>query len=225
MKKSIQILGNVLLMTFILVFVSGCSGQTSGVVKEQQYSAASSDVAEINISVKDRAIEILPSSDGEIHITYFESDKEFYEITVNENKVLTMQSASDKELSDYFGLSGDSMRSIKLEVPNPLPCKLVISSTKNDVVLPEIVVEGGIDIQINDGAIALDSISVQGDISLNAKNGNISGNLIGNYEDYSIQANAHKGDSNLPENKAEGTKALIVNTNNGDIEIEFTGRE
>lgn len=223
MKKFMQILTSALMLTATMAFVSGCSNQTSGAV-EQQFSAVSSDVAEINIAVKDRAIEILPSSDGEIHITYFESDKEFYEIAVNENKVLTMQSASDKELSDYFGLSDDSVRSILLEVPNPLPCNLVISSTKNDIVLPEIVVEGGVDIQMNDGAIALDHITVQGDISLNAKNGNISGSLIGSYEDYSIQANAHKGDSNLPEHKAEGTNALTVNTNNGDIDIEFIDR-
>lgn len=223
MKKTKNYLKYVLLLATTAVLLTSCSSQPSGEVKEQIYTAASSDVSEINLSVKDRAIEILPSTDGEIHITYFENNKEFYELDLDENKVLTMQSASDKELGDFFGLSGDSMSAIKLELPSPLPCNLVISSTKNDIKLPEIVVEGNLAVEINDGTISLDKISAQGDIALNAKNGNITGSLTGNYEDFIIEAKAHKGESNLPESKTDGMKKLDANTNNGNIEIAFTG--
>lgn len=223
MKKSINYLLGVLLLAITMVIVSGCSNQSSVEVKEEQYSTSSSDISEINISVKDRAIEILPSSDGEIHITYSQNDKEFYQIGLDNNGVLTMQSASNKELSDFFGLKGDSMRSIKLEVPNPLPCDLVISSTKNDINIPEIVIEGNIDIQINDGTIFLENVLAQSGLTLYTKNGNISGTLNGTYEEFNIQSKAHKGESNLPENKAAGIKELNANTNNGNIEIAFTG--
>lgn len=223
--KTVKNYFGLVLMTMTVVLVGGCSGPSAGEVREKQYSASAGEVAEINISVRDRDIEILPSSDDKIYLTYFESDKEFYKIDLDENKVLSMQSASDKEMSDFFGLSDGSMQVIRLEVPDPLPCNLVISSTKEDIELTNITVEGNVDIQINDGAIELDQFSVQGDIILNAKNGDISGTIDGSYEDFNIQSKAHKGENNLPENKEGGTKELSVNTNNGDIEIEIVNHK
>ncbi len=226
MNKLKYLCGGVVLLAVLLASVSGCTKQdTAGEpkqdVKTGHYAVNASDVREINIDVKDRAIEITESPDEDIMITYYENDKEFYDILLDGDKVLSMKAASDKNLSDYVGFSDDSMQTIKLEVPNPLLSNLVISSTKNDIKLPDLRFEGNIKIDINDGEIELENTTPLGDVTLSAKNGDISGTLKGKLDDFKITSNAHKGKSNLPDSKEDGTQALEVKTNNGDIDLAF----
>ena len=57
-------------------------------------------------------------------------------------------------------------------------------------------------------------------LTLNVKNGDISGTVVGSYDDFAIQSEIKKGDSNLP-NKDGGDKTLNVTGNNGDVDIAF----
>ena len=47
------------------------------------------------------------------------------------------------------------------------------------------------------------------------------GNGRGSYDDFAIQTEIKKGESNLPGDKESGSKALNVSCNNGDVNIEF----
>ena len=47
---------------------------------------------------------------------------------------------------------------------------------------------------------------------------------MGSYDDFAIQSEIKKGDSNLPNNKESGKKKLNVSGNNGDINIEFLNK-
>ena len=58
-------------------------------------------------------------------------------------------------------------------------------------------------------------------LSLTAKNGNISGTVAGSYDDFAIQTEIKKGDSNLPGDEASGSKALNVSCNNGDVTLNL----
>ena len=55
------------------------------------------------MDVRDRQIEVSPSQDGQIHITYFENSKETYDIAVSGEKVLSMTSAV---VNDVVTLTG-----------------------------------------------------------------------------------------------------------------------
>lgn len=61
-------------------------------------------------------------------------------------------------------------------------------------------------------------------LTLTVKNGDISGTIAGSYDDFSIQSEIKKGESNLPENKASGEKTLTVSGNNGNVDIEFVNK-
>ena len=52
---------------------------------------------------RDRAVEVVRSQDAQVHIQYAENSKEYYEISVSDDQVLTMTSASDKAWTDYVG--------------------------------------------------------------------------------------------------------------------------
>ena len=82
-------------------------------------------------------------------------------------------------------------------------------------------VGGSVTISSNGGNITFENLDVGNDLHLTVKNGDISGTVIGSYDDFSIQSEIKKGESNLPDNKDSGQKKLNVSGNNGDVNIEF----
>ena len=98
---------------------------------------------------------------------------------------------------------------------------LTLSTTNEDLRLPAIHLKDRISLTVNGGNIEFDGLAAEQEISLNAKNGDISGTILGRYEEYAIECNIKKGESNLPKQKEEGNKSLHVTNNNGDIAIEF----
>lgn len=75
---------------------------------------------------------------------------------------------------------------------------------------------------VNGGSIELELLDAGSSVSLSAKNGSVRGTLVGSYDDFAIEADVKKGDSNLPAVKEGGEKALAVDVNNGDIDLTFS---
>lgn len=217
MKKIIAFTLCLALSSFAL---AGCSGE-SETFEEKSYTP-DVQVSGINLDVRDREIEVSLSEDEQIHIQYSENDKEYYDISVSDENVLTMVNASNKEWKDYIGGKPSAEdRKIVLQVPDTLLDNLTLSTTNEDVSLPALTVTGNITISCNSGNIAFESLSVGNALSLTVKNGDISGKVIGSYDDFAIQTEIKKGDGNLPGNKEDGEKSLNVSCNNGDVDIEF----
>lgn len=217
MKKIIAFTLCLALSSFAL---AGCSGESEP-FEEKSYTP-DVQVSGINLDVRDREIEVSLSEDEQIHIQYSENDKEYYDISVSDENVLTMVNASNKEWTDYIGGKPSAEdRKIVLQVPDTLLDNLTLSTTNEDVLLPALTVTGNITISCNSGNIAFESLSVGNALSLTVKNGDISGKVIGSYDDFAIQTEIKKGDSNLPGNKEDGEKSLNVSCNNGDVDIEF----
>lgn len=123
-----------------------------------------------------------------------------------------MTGASNKEWTDYIGSRPAAEdRRISLQVPDALLENLTISTTNEDITLPALAVTGQISLSTNGGSA----------LTLSAKNGDISGAVAGSYDDFSIQTELKKGESNLPGDKDDGEKALRVSCNNGDVDIAF----
>ena len=74
---------------------------------------------------------------------------------------------------------------------------------------------------LKEAGIAFETLDVGSALTLSAKNGDISGAVAGSYDDFSIQTEIKKGESNLPGDKDDGEKALRVSCNNGDVDIAF----
>lgn len=212
-----------LLMCLILGVscLTGCT-KNDEAFTQSSYTAEGEDITEVIVDVRDRQIEVTLSSDNQIHIDYFENSKEYYDISVSDNHILTMTAASDKEWTDYIGVkSAAGSRKISLRVPVALLTALKISTTNEDISLPALTVIDDLSLSSHGGNIVFDQLNVGKSIYLDAKNGNISGTIIGSYDDYAITCNVKKGESNLPSNKENGTKTLTVSNNNGDVDVEF----
>ena len=185
------------------------------------YAVEAGQVQGVSIDVRDREIEVLPSSDGQIHIDYFENDKEYYEFSVHDG-MLTMAGASNKAWTDYIGgKPADGHRKITLRIPDATLEKLSISTTNEDILAAPLTVNGEVSLSTNGGNLMFDRLDAAASIALWAKDGNITGTIAGGYDDFAMTCEIKKGDCNLPLEKRNGEKQLLVTNNNGDIEIDF----
>ena len=217
MKKIISLALCLALGGFVL---AGCS--TSSEPFEEKSYTSDTQINEINLDVRDREIEVSLSQDEQVHILYFENSKEYYDISVSDEHVLTMTSENDKEWTDYIGGKPSAEnRKISLQIPDALLENLTLSTTNEDITLSALAVTGSIDISSNGGNITFESFDVGNALSLTVKNGDIVGTVIESYDDFAIQSEIKKGESNLPGNKDSGEKTLNVSSNNGDVNIEL----
>lgn len=213
----------VLLMTLVFgaACLTGCTNNDDAFT-EKSYTAEVDEITEICIDVRDRQIEVMLSPDNQVHINYFVSSKEYYDISVSDNHTLTMTAASDKEWTDYIGgKSAASSRKISLQVPDALLTALKLSTTNEKISLSGLTVNGDVSLFSQGGNIVFDKLDAENTINLGAKNGDITGSIIGSYDDYAISCDSKKGESNLPSSKEDGAKTLAVSNNNGDIDIDF----
>lgn len=217
MKKIILL---VLCLGLSCLILAGCSG--SGEQFEEKSYTPDTQITEINLDVQDREIEASISEDDRIHIGYFESAKETYEIAVSDENVLTMTSVSDKDWTDYIGGKPSAEnRKISLQIPDGLLDSITLSTTNEAISLPKLAVTESISVSSNGGDIVFENLNVGNALNLTVKNGDISGMIAGSYDDFSIRSEVKKGESSLPENKDGGEKTLNVSANNGDVNIEF----
>lgn len=217
MKKIILLVLSAVLGSSVL---AGCSG-SSGSFEAKSYTS-DTQIKEINLDVQDREIEVSLSEDDQVHIHYYESGEEYYDISVSDENVLTMTSASDKDWTDYVGVKASADdRKISLQIPEGLLENLTLSTTNEDITLSPLAVTGSINLSSNGGNIDFENLDAGNGLTLDAKNGDISGTIAGSYDDFSIQTEMKKGESSLPEQKEGGEKSLNVSCNNGDISIDF----
>lgn len=210
-----------LLMCLVLVCFTGCTNNDESFT-QKSYTAEAEEITEVCIAVRDKQIEVMRSSDDQIHIEYFENSKDYYDISVSNGHTLTMADESDRNWMDYIGgKSPAKFRKILLKVPDTLLTALRLSTTNEDISVPALTVGGDLYLSSHGGNIVFDKLNIGNSIYLDSKNGDITGSIIGSYNDYAISCKIKKGESNLPSSKQYGTKTLTVSNNNGDIDIEF----
>ena len=217
MKKIVSL---VLCLGLSSFFLAGCSDYSEP-FEEKSYTP-DTQINEINLDVRDREIEVSLSEDEQVHIQYSENSKEYYDISVSDGNALSMESASDKEWKDYIGGKPSAEdQKISLQIPDTLLDTLTLSTTNEDISLPALTVTESISISSNGGNITFGNLDAGNALYLTVKNGDISGRVAGSYDDFAIQTEIKKGESNLPDNKDGGGKTLNVSGNNGDVIIEF----
>ena len=210
MKKII-----VIIMLLTSSILASCASDNQ--FTPMEYTA--SDVKAIRIDVRDREISISPSIDGKVHIDYFASSKEDYDFEI-ENGKLTVKSVSNKNWMDFIGTKPSKQyRKLAIEIPATIIEELSVATTNENISVNDITA-ASISLSSNGGNVNIGNLNVKDSLELTAKNGDIKGTVIGSYDDFSIQVDSKKGNSNL-NNKDGGEKTLSISCNNGDINIEL----
>ena len=217
MKKIIILIMHIIIIMFLF---TSCAKKNH--FTKKIYTTDDLQIQKINIEARDRQIEILSSNDDLVHIEYFENEQEQYSILIDENKTLDVKLENNKSWLDYFGQKASmDNRKIILSIPNHLLIDLVIETTNENVSIAKEVSIDNLSVSVNGGNIIFDKLNACSDIVLNVKNGDITGSILGSYDDYSINCQIKKGETNLPSKKDGGYKQLDVIVNNGDAKIEI----
>ena len=74
MKKIMAVLSLCSVFAMALAF-AGCSGEQT--FEAKNWESGDTVVKSVSIDVEDRAVEVIPSEDGQVHIEYSESEKEY----------------------------------------------------------------------------------------------------------------------------------------------------
>lgn len=213
---------SLMLVVFLLACLLTACSDEGDTFETRSYTPEGVAISGIDIQVTDREIVVVPSDDEGFHIDYAESAKEFYDISVSDNGILTMVSESDKEWTDYIGGSKSAgADQITVRIPGAALSTLTLCTTKEDISLPALTVTDQLTLSTNEGDISFEDISAADSITVENKNGDISGTITGSYDDYAITCTIKKGESSLPDEKGGGSKTLTAINNNGDIDIEF----
>ena len=219
MKKIICI---IMCLVLGMTLLMGCSNSGGNDFEKKHYTSSGEEITGLSIDVRDREIKISLSNDNQVHIDYFESDKEYYSIFISDDKVIHMNAEDSKGWSDYIGAKTEAdNRKIYVQLPYSLLKTLSLSTVNGDITLPELSVTDSISVSANGGNITFERLNAGNSIIIKSKNGDISGTVAGSYEEYAIESDIKKGESNLPANKKEGDKILSVSNNNGNTNIDF----
>lgn len=211
---------------FIFIIVLGAILIFALVSFNQKFIAKSyvseGEISAIIVNVADREVEVSQSADDKIHIDFYESEKEYYNISVSENNELVLSLEQNKSFIDYFGTKpSKTYRKIYLQVPKGILQNIEITTTNERIALNNVSVNGNISLISNGGNIDFNSLSAGKEVKLSAKNGNINGSIVGKWDDFTISCTVKKGECNLPSYKDGGDKTLTAECNNGNINIEF----
>lgn len=205
----------------VLVFaLTGCSNDDT--FTEKSYSSGETAIEKVTVQVTDRELEVSASEDDQIHIDYFDGEKEYLDITVSESNELTVKLLFNKEWTDFVGTKPSAeYRKIKIKVPNDLLTAFSATTTNENIKVNALSFKETVSLGTNGGNVICERVNVGKAISLTAKNGDIKGSIIGGWDDFSISCKIKKGDCNLPTLKVNGEKSFTADCNNGDINIEF----
>lgn len=182
MKKIVCV---VLAVLFVFAFV-GCSN--GGTFSEKNYLSENGQIRSIIIDVADRELNIGLSSDGQISVNYFDSEKQYLEISVSESNELVIRLAYDRSWTDFIGVKPDrKYRGITVLVPENLLASLNASTTNGDIKVSCLDVSEEINLCSNGGDVICERVGAVGKISLKAKNGDIRGTVAGGLDEFSNQ--------------------------------------
>lgn len=208
----------VFLFVLVAALLTGC-GKEEVPFTAKNFEA--DGITALTVDVRDREIQVVASEDEKVRIDYFDSEKEFFNIADEEGS-LTMTIADDKEWKDYIGANAPKEhRIIKLHLPEKMLSDLTLTTTNENISLPELTVGDTVTLSANGGNIIFGTLDVGSALTLNVKNGDITGTILGGYDDFDITCTIKKGDTSLPQRKEGGDKTLNVTANNGDVNISF----
>jgi DUF4097 and DUF4098 domain-containing protein YvlB len=149
------------------------------------------DVTDLVIANDYNDISIVPSADEDIHITYYEAEKDDYTFTVADG-TLTI-AAAEKEWWRHIGVFHFQAKTMVIEVPESL-FSVSVDVAASALSMADITIEGNLVIDTDAGAVTLSRVDAK-NLSVDASAGSVIFNDVttGKIE---ISANAGRVDFN-----------------------------
>ena len=185
MKKLYRIAAIVLALGLVLSFcgvaAAGFDFEKLGTQLEYEqrtFSAQPQGVSALSISVTNEPVRIIPSQDGQIHITYWETEFDHYNVT-QEGGLISCNYWDSRAWYDHIMVLNFSFtpHEVTVALPEGVTLKASVRNV-NGPVEAEGVTLNTLSASTVNGRISLRDVQAQGEISLVNTNGGIDGSAV-----------------------------------------------
>ena len=240
MKKStiVLLVALAMLLCGVCLTVYGVTSQKDTVSTSTVEPIDAKDIKKIDIDVLASSVEIKPSDDDKIHISYNDAIfcKYMHTVKNGELKIECTDVIPHISFGISFGVTTSSK--VVLLVPDYMTADIDVELDAGSFLMQNVTVAGKIDVESDAGAITLENVngvsaSVQTDVgsidieeldskivTLTNDVGNINGTLCGKIDDYTIDCDKDMGKSNVSD-RVGGDRQLKIKSSVGNVNIKF----
>ncbi|MGN1466878.1 MAG: DUF4097 family beta strand repeat-containing protein [Ruminococcus sp.] len=242
--KKFLIIGCIVLSVGLIVFVCGfaLSGwdifamETQSEFAEKTYTS-SEKISTIQLEDDNTRVELTESSDDKVHITYFENEKESYEI--KEDKTLLIKRTDSYKWYDYIFNIRLRERYIEIKIPQSFGGNVILNTGNGKIGVQNIkvkslsahtsngsidfgFVQAGEDIKVitSNGSVNIQDTQAKGTVDIKTSNASVT---LGSSSFENLSAKSSNGKIQLLNVKAENE--IYAETSNGKIDIERISAE
>lgn len=140
---------------------------------QKNYDTTAEGITALSLDDLNNSIELLPSSDNSIHITYYESDKDIYTIT-NQNGKIDMQYDDLRKWYEYFFNFNINFKKVTIELPADYNGTLDLHTTNGSITANDMTNLLETRLSTTNGSIEVSGLTVNDNLVLKTNNGNVS---------------------------------------------------
>lgn len=237
--NKIYIIGAIVLIIGILIFAIGfwMAGfninnlATEGTYVEKTFESTK-DINTIKIDDSNTDVEFTASADNKLHMTYYENDKMYYEISENNGTFGVVKKSSRKWYDNFFNVNFGK-RTLSVSVPADFNGDISIKTSNNDITVTginasemqlrtsnnridveNVKVDGLLDVNTSNGGINLSDSAITGDVVCRTSNGKIEFDKVG-----CANAEADSSNGSIYIESVNSSGKIDAKTSNGKIEI------
>lgn len=220
MKKSI-IAGGILISCGLLIFCVGMFfmnwnfKELSTMPEYKNVNKEIVSIKDINLDDKNIPVLINKSIDNNIHLSYYENDREYYEFNENESTV-TINKVKNYKWYDYlFNINFQSTKFV-ISLPESYYANIDIKTSNSRIELDS-VAANNIALKTSHGRITIKNVTAQNSLSAVTSNARVTLDNAYAVNDFMIEtSNAAVEAQNISSNK------LSIDSSNGDITAKKT---
>jgi FlaG/FlaF family flagellin (archaellin) len=226
MKRNLTVLGAILLVAGILLGTIGFASvgfnpdklQRNVDFAEKQYFIESDKVKAIKVADVNNTIEVTRSADRNITITYYESDKDRYEIGVGTDGKLSIRYIDDRRWYEHIGINW-ALKDTRVTVALPADYRSDLElTTVNGTVNVEDQMAGTLRAATTNGNIRVNKVDASGEAHVSTVNGQVS---LSSLKADSLEARCSNG--RIQVDGVSVNTSIDMSTTNGSISGTLSG--
>ena len=192
------------------------------------------DVKEIIVEEKNLLFEIRKSTDDSVHFTYYENDKEYYDINQSDDGVLSIVKKDTRKWYDYIfninfqtnepviyipkNYSGDLSvedSNSSIDISDVTAMNVSLTTSNGKIVADKVMTSGKFDVSTSNGSIIISKMKASGDFISRTSNGKI------DLEDVeAANFDLKTSNANVILNSIISQNDIALVTSNGQIDLE-----
>lgn len=200
---------------------------------EKTYSVNADTVHTVILNTYDQKVQIVKSADNQIHLDYFDRDKEQYTIS-SSNGELLIDLTRNMKWFDYIGIDFYGGVTFKIAVPDDMVCDFSLSTSNGQITMDNLSEKGNLALTTSNGNIVLTDVTTTGSLKSGTSNGYIgmsnlsaAGPIEASTSNSNISANGvsasgismHSSNGKLNLSNMNSKKDIDIGTSNSNIQF------